>query len=207
MRMRRAYTARRMPKQLPPEVESRLLAALEASGPDRAIAIMREHEPGWGLGRPGDLFGAPLNPALLRFIMVAEPPQIERFEPEVRKRLRIAAVMQHFVGDERGSERWFPQAVVWASRDEPMTAVRMCKFWAGSAQDVIRAREFGHTRKRVLGEGQKGDPRYARCPYCISIRQRGFIPIDAEFEQGVRFPPFRGCTLAKYSCRCMLEFE
>ena len=195
-----------MPKQLSSELESRLLAALDASDPDRAIAIMREHEPGWGLGRCGDPFGLPLDPALFRFIMVAEPPQIERFEPKVRKRLRIAAVMQHFIGDERGSERWFPQGVAWASRDEPMTAVRMCKFWAGSAQDVIQAKELGRTRKRILGEGQKGDPRYARCAYCISIRERGFIPIDAEFEPGVKFPPLRGCTLPKYACRCMLEF-
>jgi hypothetical protein len=195
-----------MAKQLPPEVESRLLKALSLNNPDGAIAVMREHEPGWGVGKPGDAFGLSFDPALFRFLMMAEPPQIERFTPEQRKQLRITAVMQHFIGDQRGSEKWLPQDVAWAYRDEPLTAVRMCYFWARSAQLVTLAKALGHTKKRVLGEEQKGDPRYARCPHCVSIRERGFIGIDEEFEPGIKFPPFRGCTLAKYACRCDLEF-
>ncbi len=195
-----------MAKLLPPEVESRLLEALSLNNPDGAIAVMREHEPGWGVGRPGDAFGLPVDPALFRLIMLADPPQIERFTPEQRKQLRITAVMQHFIGDQRGSEKWLPQDVAWAYRDEPLTAVRMCWFWARSVQDVIFAKSRGLTRKRVLGEGQKGDSRFARCPHCIALRERGFIGIDEEFEPGIKFPPFRGCTLAKYACRCSLEF-
>lgn len=195
-----------MAKQLPPDLESRLLKALSLNNPDGAVAIMREHEPGWGVGKPGDAFALPFDPALFRFIMIADPPQIERFTPEQRKQLRVVAVMQHFIGDQRGSEKWLPHGVEWAYRDEPLTAVRMCSFWAKSAQELVWAKGMDYTKKRVLGEGQKGDSRYARCAYCASLRERGFIPIDAEFEPGVKFPPFRGCTLAKYACRCDMHF-
>lgn len=195
-----------MAKLLPPEVESRLLKALSLNHPDGAIAVMREYEPGWGVGRPGDAFGLPLDPALFRFIMLADPPQIERFTPEQRKQLRITAVMQHFIGDQRGSEKWLPQDVAWAYRDEPLTAVRMCFFWARSAQELVAAKRMGYSKKRILGEGPKGDLRYARCPHCTTLREVGFIGIDEEFEPGIKFPPFRGCTLAKYACRCILEF-
>ena len=200
------YTSWQMANILQPDLEQRLLEALNFDTADDAIAIMREHYPEWGKARPGDAFGLSFDPALFRLIMIAEPPQIERFAPAQRKQIRITAVMQHFIGDQRGSERWLPQDVVWIGRDEPLTAVRMCFFWARSAQDLIQAKGMGYTKKQLLGDGNHGDPRFGRCPHCISLREGGLVDIDAEFEPGVKFPPFRGCTHALFACRCDLEY-
>ena len=196
-----------MAKLLSPDLEGRLLDALSHDDSDAAIAVMREYEPGWGDGKPGDPFNMPVNPVLFRLIMIATPPQIERFNEEQRRQLRAAAVMQEILGSERGSERWLPQDVPWTSRDEGLTAIRMCFFWARSAEDLVKAERLGYTKKRVLGDDHEADPGYARCPYCVSIRSRGFIDIHAEFEPGVKFPPFRGCTHPRYACRCDMEFR
>lgn len=192
----------------PPSVELALLVALDSGNFSAAIAAIRKWEPGWGERDPGQgSFGLAVDERMLELILEAKPPQIERFDEGTRKQLRVMALMTQFACGENysGSGRWSPGAVEWESWREPVCLARMCFFWASSLRDVERARSLGFTRKRVLGAGNKSGPRYNRCPYCVSVRERGFIDIDAEFEPGILFPPFRGCTHSEYACRCMLE--
>ena len=191
-----------------PEFENRILAALWADDPERAIEIWREVDPSYGESSktPNNLFGLRLDLRLQRWVMKAVPPQLDRFSAELKKGLRIMAFMQFFNGGERSSERWIPKGVEWQYRQEPIVASRMCRFWAQSAVEMENAKNLGCTRKQVLAKNQNTGSIYDRCSYCASLRDRGFIPLDDEFEPGIKFPPFRGCIHAKCACRCMVEY-
>ncbi len=193
----------------PPSVELALLVALDREDFSAAIAAIRKWKPGWGERDPAKgSWGLPVDERMLELFLEAKPPQIERFDEGTRKQLRVMALMTQFAGGENwsGSNRWSPGAVEWESWKEPVRLARMCFMWAGSLRDMERARGLEMSRKRVLGDSLKGGERVARCPYCQSIRERGFISIDTAFEPGILFPPFRGCTHSEFACRCMLEF-
>ncbi len=191
-----------------PEIENRILAALWADNPKHAIELWREIEPDYGepSKAPNSLFGLRFDTRLQLWVMKATPPQLDRFSAEVQKGIRILGFMQFFNGGERRSECWIPQDIEWPNREEPIVLSRMCRFWAQSAVDMENAKGLGCTQKRVLAKNQSTGSIYDRCSYCASLRDKGFISLDDEFEPGIKFPPFRGCIHTKCACRCMVEY-